>query len=200
MRISRLPLDGQLAAMTSVLQANRTLMHVLEGARSMNLPGWYVAAGAIAQTVWNSVTGRHPEYGIKDYDLIYFDPVDLSWEAEDEVIRKGREVFGALPVEIRNQARVHLWYEDRFGTPCPPYDSTEAGIDSFPCTTCHLGVRLTPIDTWQVYAPRGLADVFDLVLRPNPVLAPREVYDAKVTRWARDWPELTAFPWPGTGT
>ncbi|GLW98760.1 nucleotidyltransferase family protein [Microtetraspora sp. NBRC 16547] len=196
MRISRLPLDGQLAAMTSTLRTNRTLMEVLRRARSMELPGWYVAAGAIAQTIWNGTTGRPPEHGIKDYDLIYFDDGDLSWEAEDEVIRAGRSLFGELPVEIRNQARVHLWYEDRWGVPCPPHDSTESGIDSFPCTTCHLGVRLTPADSWQVYAPRGLSDVFDLVLRPNPGLAPREVYDAKVARWTRDWPELTAFPWP----
>ena len=33
-------------------------------------------------------------------------------------------------------------------------------------------------------------------LRPNPVLAPRHVYEAKVARWTRQWPALTALPWP----
>jgi len=28
------------------------------------------------------------------------------------------------------------------------------------------------------------------------VLAPRHVYEAKVARWTRQWPELTALPWP----
>jgi hypothetical protein len=34
------------------------------------------------------------------------------------------------------------------------------------------------------------------VVRPNPVLAPRAVYDAKTTRWKEEWPELTVLPWP----
>jgi uncharacterized protein len=196
MRISRLPLDEQLLAIRSVLSANTTLVDVLHRARSMKLPGWYIAAGAVVQTIWNHVTGRDPEHGIKDYDLLYFDPDDLSWEAEDAVINAGREVFGDLPVEIRNEARVHLWYEDKFGVPCPPYDSAEAAIDSFPCSTCCLGVRLTLTGDWKIYAPHGFADAFNLVLRPNPILAPGEVYNTKAARWVRDWPELTTLPWP----
>jgi hypothetical protein len=47
-----------------------------------------------------------------------------------------------------------------------------------------------------IYAPHGLADVFNLVVRPNPVLAPRHVYEAKTTRWRQQWPGLTVLPWP----
>ncbi|WP_223166351.1 nucleotidyltransferase family protein [Nonomuraea sp. SYSU D8015] len=75
---------------------------MLRRARTLDLPGWWVAAGAVVQTIWNHVTGRDPGHGIKDYDLIYHDPSDLSWEAEDVAIRAGREVFGEVPVEIRN--------------------------------------------------------------------------------------------------
>jgi len=28
------------------------------------------------------------------------------------------------------------------------------------------------MSSWRVYAPHGLSDVFNLVVRPNPVLAP----------------------------
>ncbi|MFI9835903.1 nucleotidyltransferase family protein [Nonomuraea sp. NPDC051941] len=196
MRIGRLPLDEQLAALRTVLGANPTLTTVLHGARALDLPGWWVAAGAVVQTIWNHVTGRDPEHGIKDYDLVYYDPSDLSWEAEDRAIRAGAELFGDVPVEIRNEARVHLWYEERFGVPCPPYESAEDAIDSFPSTTSSLGVRLTPSGRWKVYAPYGVADAFGLVLRPNPRQAPRHVYEAKVARWTEEWPELTALPWP----
>ncbi|MCD2099395.1 nucleotidyltransferase family protein [Rhodococcus rhodochrous] len=34
------------------------------------------------------------------------------------------------------------------------------------------------------------------MLRPNPVLAPREVYDVKARRWQAEWPRLTVVPWP----
>lgn len=195
----RLPLDEQLDALRSVLTQNEVLTDVLARTATLALPGWYVTAGCLFQTVWNVVTGRDPADNIKDYDVFYFDGGDLSWEAEDAVIRAGREAFAGLPaeVEIRNEARVHLWYERKFGVRCPPHESTEAAIDRFAATTCCLGVRLEPDGRWRVYAPHGLSDVFNLVVRPNPVLAPREVYEAKAARWKGEWPQLTVLPWPG---
>ncbi|MFI5815788.1 nucleotidyltransferase family protein [Streptomyces sp. NPDC051643] len=197
--LGRLPLVEQLDGLRSVLSQNEVLTDVMTRAATMELPGWYVTAGCLFQTVWNVVTGRPPTSGIKDYDIFYFDGTDLSWEAEDAAIKAGQEVFAGLPaeVEIRNEARVHLWYEQKFGVPCPPHESTEAAIDSFAATTCCLGVRLEADGGWRVYAPHGLSDVFNLVVRPNPVLAPREVYETKAARWRDEWSELTVLPWPG---
>jgi hypothetical protein len=198
----RLPVDEQVAAFQAVLRRNETLAEVLTRAADMDLPGWYLVAGCLSQTVWNVVTGRPPEAGILDYDLAYFDAADLSWQAEDAVIQAGHELFGDLPgpVQIRNQARVHLWYEPKFGVPCPPHDCTEAAIGTYEATTACLGVRLQPGGRWRVYAPHGLSDVFNLVVRPNPVLAPRSVYQAKTARWRRQWPSLTVLPWPAEDT
>jgi hypothetical protein len=194
----RLPLDEQLDAFQNVLVRNQTLAEVLTRAAVLALPGWYLVAGCLYQTVWNIVTSRSAEAGILDYDLAYFDASDLSWAGEDAVIQAGRTLFSDLPVpvQIRNQARVHLWYEQKFGAPCPPHDSTEAAIDTFEATNACLGVRLEPDERWRVYAPHGLSDVFNLVARPNPVLAPRRVYEAKITRWRREWPSLSVLPWP----
>ncbi|KOT45538.1 hypothetical protein ADK41_03365 [Streptomyces caelestis] len=111
------------------------------------------------------------------------------------MIRTSAETFADLPAEV--EVRVHLWYEQKFGIPCPPHTSTETAIDSFAATTCCLGVRLEPDGRWRVYAPHGLSDVFRLVvLRPNPVLAPRAVYEAKAARRRRQWPEPTVLGWP----
>ncbi len=198
MRAGRLPLDEQVVQFQAALRRNRTLTEVLTRAARLDLPSWYLVAGCLYQTVWNVVSGQPPEAGILDYDLAYFDGSDLSWAAEDAVIQAGHEVFGGLPapVQIRNQARVHLWYEQKFGVPCPPHESAEAAIDTFEATTACLGVRAEPGGRWRVYAPHGLADVFNLVVRPNPVLAPRQVYQAKTARWQRQWPALTVLPWP----
>jgi hypothetical protein len=198
MRAGQFPVDEQVAFFQATLRRNPTLVEVLARAATLNLPGWYLVAGCLYQTVWNEVTGQPAEAGILDYDLVYFDDSDLSSAAEDTVIRAGSTVFAGLPapVQIRNQARVHLWYEQRFGVPCPPHACTEAAIDTFEATTACLGVRLQPGGRWRVYAPHGLADVFNLVVRPNPVLAPRHVYQAKAARWRRQWPELTVLPWP----
>ena len=144
MNYARLPVDEQVAAFQEVLLHNPTLAEVLTRAAVLGLPGWYLVAGCLYQTVWNIVTGQPPEAGILDYDLAYFDASDLSWQAEDAVIQAGHKLFGDLPapVQIRNQARVHLWYEQKFGVPCPPHESTEAAIDTFEATTACLGERL----------------------------------------------------------
>jgi hypothetical protein len=198
MRIGQLPIDEQLEHFRGALSQNQTLIQVLARTVGMGLPGWYVVAGCLYQTVWNVGTDQPPEAGILDYDLAYCDSSDLSWEAEDAVIRTGREVFGDLPapVQIRNQARVHLWYEQKFGVPCLPHESTEAAIDTYEATTACLGVRWSGDGQWRVYAPHGLSDIFNLVVRPNPVLAPRSVYETKVRRWQRQWPGLHVLPWP----
>ncbi|HUJ07168.1 MAG TPA: nucleotidyltransferase family protein [Streptosporangiaceae bacterium] len=198
----RLPLDEQLACLPPILMRNPTLAEVVRRAAGAGLPGWYLVAGGICQTVWNVVTGEPPEAGILDYDLAYFDGSDMSWQAEDDVIRSGRDLFGdlAAPVQIRNQARVHLWYGRKFGVRCPAHESTEGAIDTFEATTACIGVRAEPGGRWRVYAPHGLSDVFNLVVRPNPVLAPRQVYEAKVARWRGQWPSLTALPWPDQGS
>jgi hypothetical protein len=198
MQISRLPIDEQLGVFREVLSHNTVLTEVLARTPTLNLPGWYLTAGCVFQTVWNVVTDRPATDGILDYDLFYFDTADLSWEAEDRIIQAGHATFADLPakVEIRNEARVHLWYEQKFGVPCRPYTSTEAAIDSFAATTCCLGLRAEPDGRWRTYAPHGLSDVFNLVVRPNPVQAPRHVYETKTNRWRQQWPTLTVLPWP----
>ena len=198
MGYGRLPLDEQLVGFRTLVTRNPTLVEVLTRAAGLALPDWYLVAGCLYQTVWNVVTGQPPESGILDYDLAYFDGSDLSWHAEDAIIQEGRGLFGDLPapVQIRNQARVHLWYQPKFGVACAAHESAEAAIDTFEATTACVGLRLEPGARWRVYAPHGLADVFNLVVRPNPVLAPCHVYQAKTTRWQQQWPSLTVLPWP----
>ena len=162
MQLSRLPMDEQIEALRDILSRNTVLTNVLARAAELGLPGWYLTAGCVFQTVWNVVTDRPAADGILDYDLFYFDASDLSWDAEDTVIQAGRAQFADIPatVEIRNEARVHLWYEQKFGVPCQAYPSTEAAIDSFAATTCCVGVRAESGGRWRIYAPHGLADVF----------------------------------------
>jgi hypothetical protein len=196
--LRHLPVCEQVAEFERMVGRNPLTGQVLARAATLALPGWYLTAGCLFQTVWNMLAGREPTTGIRDYDLFYHDASDLSWDAEDVVIRRCATVFAGLgvDVEVRNQARVHLWYEGRFGVPCPPHPSTEAAIDSFAATTCCLGIHQTGAGELRTYAPHGFGDLFGFVLRPNPVLAPRWVYEAKARRWVGQWPQLSVLPWP----
>lgn len=175
-------------------------MTVLSRAATLKLPNWYLAGGALSQTIWNSRLSLPPETGIRDYDLVYYDASDLSYDAEDAVIQKGNNVFGDLSVEveIRNQARVHLWYGKKHGIDCSPHSSVEAGIDTWISTSAMIGIRLEEDGEWTVYAPRGLSDFYNMVVRPNPVLGDEAAYVKKVQRWQGIWPDLKIEPWPNS--
>ena len=128
-------------------------------------------SGAVYQPVLNHLTGRVPDYGIKDYDLAYFDGSDLSYDAEDAVIRWVRGAFDEPLrglVEVRNQARVHLWFERKFGEPYRPLSCTAEALERFTSETFAVGVRLETDDRLHIEAPFGLADLFGMRLQPNP--------------------------------
>ncbi|PCK28483.1 MULTISPECIES: nucleotidyltransferase family protein [Rhodococcus] len=182
--------------------ANPVVATIVDRAPKLGLPEWYLTAGGLFQTVWNHIDGRDLGAGIKDYDLFYFDAGDLSYDAEDRVIRSAAELFADVDadVEVRNEARVHLWYEQHFGIPGVPFTSCRDAVDHFASTTCCFGITKGSDGTVDVYAPHGYDDLFDMIVRPNPVLAPREVYEAKAARWRREWPALTVEPWPETLT
>ena len=96
------------------------------------LPDAWIVSGCLVQTAWNMLTARPVGYGINDYDVFYFDP-DTSWQAEDAVIRKLQDRFANLDIEleVRNQARVHLWYPEKHGLPYPALHYSTQGIDRF---------------------------------------------------------------------
>jgi hypothetical protein len=101
-------------------------------------------------------------------------------------------------VEVRNEARVHLWYESRFGVPGVQFSSARDAIDHFLSTTCCFGVSRSEAGELVDYAPHGYADLFAKRVRPNPRLAPREVYEAKARRWQQEWPSLVVDAWPAS--
>src|SRR5215472_2186571 len=77
----------QLRCFEKIIRSDSDLMPLLASIREAGLPQWRLVAGCIYQTVWNVLTARARRTGIKDYDLIYYDDTDLSWAAEDRVIR-----------------------------------------------------------------------------------------------------------------
>jgi hypothetical protein len=181
------------ARLADMVLANAPLMGVLETLRELDLPDWRVFSGAVYQTVWNALTGRDPTYGLKDYDVGYFDASDLGYDAEDKVIKRVAHTFAppldAL-VEVRNQARVHLWFETRFGEPYAPLACTDEALARFVAPAFAVGVRLEKDGRLSVAAPLGLEDLFALRLSPNPTRPLAKGWDKVVASAQARWPEL----------
>lgn len=197
LRYARADADGRRRAFDRIVLADPLTAGALQDLRRLDLPQGAVVSGALYNTVWNALTGRPSGHGVKDVDVFYWDP-DTSYEAEDRVIRDAAKVLGPRtpPIEIRNQARVHHWYQARFGHPRAPIPSTKAGIDDFASLTHCVGAWLDDDDRLQVYAPYGLGRIFEFRLSPNPSLNNSKTYQDKARRALECWPELTVEPWP----
>lgn len=162
----------------------------------VGLPDAWLVAGAIAQTVWNDGLGLPPQHGIADIDIVYFDGDDLTADSEAAHSARVRGLFADLPVwiDVKNEARVHLWYEAKFGQPPAPYVSTADAISTFPTTATAVGVQ-PGANGLALVAPFGLGDLLGLIVRPNKKQIPRQVYEAKIGRWSTLWPGLHVVPW-----
>jgi hypothetical protein len=184
------------ATLATIIGRHPLLASVLQRFDAVGLPDAWLVAGAIAQGVWNDRGRRPPTHGLKDLDIVYFDAADLSAGAEAAHEARLRTVFADLPVklDVKNEARVHLWYADRFGRPIPPYRSTADAIATFPTTATSIGVW-PGAGTLDICAPFGLDDLLGGVVRPNKRQITRDVYEAKTARWRALWPELTYVPW-----
>ena len=169
---------------------NRVLLDRLP---AFGLAECYLTAGCLFQTVWNLKSGRDPQWGINDYDVFYYDDTDLSYEAEDKVIRQIDVATADLgvTVEVRNQSRVHLWYADRFGGEYPPLASSREAIERYliPCTCIGIDVA-----TGELFAPYGLDETARGILRPNPVNYKPELFAKKAQSYRDRWEWLEIDP------
>nr|WP_243457565.1 nucleotidyltransferase family protein [Ottowia testudinis] len=115
------------------VRANPVNAVLLDRLPDLGLPDAYLTAGCLFQAVWNQHCGRASDWGVRDYDVFYFDATDLSRQAEADTEARVRCVVSDLDavVEVKNQARVHTWYREWFGADYPALGCTRAGIDRF---------------------------------------------------------------------
>lgn len=173
-----------IATVTSIDENAR----LIEYFRKDCLPDCYLTAGCLFQPIWNRRSNKSDLWGVKDFDVFYFDH-DTSWEAENEVIERANKTLGSLAkrVEIRNQARVHLWYEKRFGVPSPQLRSSRDGIDRFLISCTCVGID---VQTLELYAPNGLDELYYGKLRMNPRNSNPRLYRQKALDYKARWPWL----------
>lgn len=190
--------EVQQAALVDIVRGQPHLMRILEIMRELALPDPLLGSGAIYNSVWNVLTGRPPLTGIKDADVVYFDASDTSYEAEDRVIRRAASAFAGLPipVELRNQARVHLWFPEKFGVPYPELRSSAEMMLYFASRTHAVAMRMEDDGDLSVHAPFGLDDIFAFRITPNAALDNRHTHTQKAARAKAIWPELEIVPWP----
>jgi uncharacterized protein len=200
------PQPNECARLASLLSAEPWIMRALTAVAASGLPAAWIGAGAIRDVVWGTLYGRFSPAAVRDIDVVYFDPADLSME-RDVTAREALTRLADLPWEATNQAAVHTWYHQYFGG--PPVESfacVHDAVATWPETATCVAVRRVQ-DGLEVCAPHGLGDLLGGVWRVNPVRVTPEISMARLQRQrvrAR-WPGVTVVPpvgaaaFPSTG-
>ncbi|WP_309570708.1 nucleotidyltransferase family protein [Deinococcus sp.] len=175
------------AEFLETVRQNAVVAALLDRLKDLGTDQTHLVAGALFQTVWNVRSGQPPDAQILDYDVFYWDD-DLSYEAEDRVIHRASRLCEDLGVhvEVRNQARVHLWFPQKTDLTRPALNSVHDGIDQFLVECTCVGID----DAGTVYAPCGLDDLAAGRLRLNARNHTPELYAAKVRSYVTRWPWL----------
>lgn len=194
------PLDEQIKVFEKIILKSPTIDKVLKtladyAEKNKKFSNYYLAAGSINQTILNYYHQFPLESFIKDLDIVYYDS-DTSYEAEDKIIKELSELLKDIPLEfdIKNEARVHLWYKEKYQNEIEPYKNIEDAIKRWGTTITCIGIRLEN-SKLKIYAPYGLNDLFNLIIRPVKYQFQKESYLEKTSRWKKNWPLLEIKDW-----
>lgn len=193
-------IQEQLKIFEKIIKKNKKLMSVLKvleeyAKTNPKFKDYYVGAGSVNQTIFNYLSNKEIDYGLKDFDIVYFDE-DISEEAENRIINELTVLLNNIEVEfdIKNEARVHIWYNKKHNTDRKPYTSTEDAISKWGATITCIGVRLEN-KKLITYCPYGLNDIFSMTIRPVKDCFTKELYDSRCERWLKKWPNLNIIGW-----
>ena len=185
-------LNEQLLVLESILNKSKKIKEILRvleqySKENQDFKNYYLAAGCINQTIFNYYHNYDLDYGIGDYDIVYYDE-DTSYEKEDIIIKDLKERLKHLDLkfDIKKEKRVHIWYNEKYKTNRKEYESVEDAISKWGTTITCLGVRMEN-NKLIVCAPYGLNDLFNLILRPVKIDFTKEDYEKKVTKWTSKW-------------
>jgi uncharacterized protein len=168
------------------------LMGVLQRVAALDLPDCWVGAGAVRDLVWDLRFGHgFDPANIADVDVVFFDPDDLTAAGEHDIERRLHEQDPSVEWDVKNQARVHVWFEAKFGHPAEPLTSTTEGVATWPETATAVAVRLERDGSLAIAAPLGLDDLLDGVWRGNFVRVTDSEYRKRLAR------KQPAVRWPG---
>jgi hypothetical protein len=183
---------GDDAPLIEFLRGDPWMVRALDAVAASDLPDAWVGAGVIRDLVWGSCHGGFDPAVVRDVDVAYFDPADLTME-RDLAAQEALGRLAKLPWEATNQAAVHTWYHQYFGgPPVESFGTVHDAVATWPETATCIAARRVPGGI-ETCAPHGLADLLGGVWRVNPVRVTPAMSMARLARQrvrAR-WPRVT---------
>ncbi|ETA74442.1 nucleotidyltransferase family protein [Ligilactobacillus equi] len=172
-----------------LLISTPNLQEIFTILRNNGLQEAYLCAGWVRNLVWNNLNQLEPTYLQDNLDIYY---KKNSETAEEHQI---------LTTKLNTHHAKYLWDLHNLASPRPHYskipqgDSIQEVLTKFPETCSAVGIRLQTNGQFEILAPYGLADLFELKVKPTPVFLATNSMTAfneriKRKRWTQRWPKL----------
>ncbi|PKJ54903.1 nucleotidyltransferase family protein [Bacillus sp. SN10] len=174
-----------------LIENDEWMMNVLQIAKSLELPDWWICAGFVRSKIWDTLHNYEAKTAMPDVDVIYHDSLHKDEIYEQSLETKLMNIDATIPWSVKNQARMHVVNN------MPPYSSSVDAISRFPETATALGVTLDEKNNVILTAPCGIEDVLSLQVRPTAhFLESKErlhMYNIRVNKknWQSKWPNIT---------
>ena len=98
-------------------------------------------------------------------------------------------------IDVSNEARMHLWKQEKNGLSVNPYINSEDAIARWIATVHAIGVTKEN-NFMKIYAPYGLTDIFSRTIRPIKHEGnSKKLYDKKVESWKARFNDLVIIEW-----
>lgn len=182
--------NSQVQNFNRILRLNDKLMYVLKVLEEHKEQEYWVAGGSVCQTIWNYVSGNDIMYGIDDFDIVYYNDT-LFDKQEYKLWESLRDECSSLDIWIdaKNQAKAHILQRSRWDKIIPKRTSLFDSVDKYPVVCICIAVRLVE-NNLQIYAPYGLDDILNGVLRINHTTNDISTFEYKADKWLSKWNTL----------
>lgn len=167
-----------------LMQRLRFLRHIYADA--------YLSAGVIRNLVWSNLHQQNYALNSCEIDVIFFDKNEKNQTITQNLAQKLVEQFPENEWDVVNQAQVHMWYLTEQLQPILPYCSLYDALSAWPETATAIAIRLLKNDDFDIIAPFGLNDLFELKLRWNNRLVSHAVFQQRIEskKFLTRWPQL----------
>lgn len=178
----------------NTIRKNLYCMSILKFIQQFFEEELWIGGGFIRNLVWDEMHKHIVNTEFGDIDVFYFNSNNLEKSRDVEIEYRLREIAPNVEWSVKNQARMHLHNNDM------PYISLEDALLKFPDTASAIVIRLNGNNKFELIAPYGYFDLFNLRVRPTPYFIENKEkmqrYNQRIRekKWKLKWKDLKFFP------
>ncbi len=185
------PTDIEQRRFWQIVQMHDELMQIMQSLQQLDASS-YVAAGALRHVIWAHLHAVPYHLAGTEVDVIFFDQTDINDHRAAALKQALDQQFPHIQWDVTNQATVHHWYRTEKNECIAPLQSIVEALSFWPETATALALRLDQQQGFELIAPFGVQDLFELKLRWNPNLVSYKIFEQRYLekRFFEKWPKL----------